>query len=141
LTAFADSSAVVKLYADEDGSTVVRRRRVLVVSALARVEVPAALWRKHRMGELSAADAGVLTAAFEFDWYAPEGALLPVAAHAAVLEQAAGLVPRHGLRAYDAVQLASAIAARMADPQVDEFLCFDDVLSAAAGREGWVTRR
>jgi predicted nucleic acid-binding protein len=141
LTAFADSSAVVKLYADEAGSAAVRRRRVLVVSALARVEVPAALWRKHRMGELTAVDAGVLTAAFEFDWYGRDAVLVPVAAHTAVLEQAAGLVPRHGLRGYDAVQLASAIAARTADPGVDEFLCFDEVLAAAAAREGWLPSR
>jgi hypothetical protein len=42
----------------------VRRRAPFVVSALSRVEVPAALWRKHRQGELSAQDVGVLAADF-----------------------------------------------------------------------------
>lgn len=56
---FADSSALVKLYADELGVDVVRAVPSLIISQLARVEVPAALWRKHRLGELSAADTSV----------------------------------------------------------------------------------
>lgn len=59
VAAFADSSAVVKLYAEEPGADLVRDLPLLVVSQAARVEVPAALWRKHRMGELPAADAAV----------------------------------------------------------------------------------
>ncbi|HEU0089887.1 MAG TPA: type II toxin-antitoxin system VapC family toxin [Pseudonocardiaceae bacterium] len=66
---FADSSAVVKLYADEPDHGLIRRQGVLIVSALARVEVPAAIWRKHRMGELEPADAAVLIAAFEADYH------------------------------------------------------------------------
>lgn len=74
MTAFADSSALVKLHADEAGSADVRGFPVMVVSALARVEVPAALWRKSRTGELSARDAGIFCAAFEADWFDEQGA-------------------------------------------------------------------
>jgi len=35
------------------------------------VEVPAALWRKQRTGELSAGDARLLTADFEADYSGP----------------------------------------------------------------------
>ncbi|MBA2751944.1 MAG: VapC toxin family PIN domain ribonuclease, partial [Actinobacteria bacterium] len=42
----------MKLYADEEDSSAVRVLTVVVVSCLARVEVPAAIWRKHRIGEL-----------------------------------------------------------------------------------------
>jgi predicted nucleic acid-binding protein len=137
VTVFADSSALVKLYADEAGAEIVRTTRLFVVSALARAEVPAANWRKHRVGGLSAADAGVLTTAFEADWYDATGPFVPIAAVDAVLANAAALVGTHGLRAYDAVQLASAVAARAADPEVDTVLCFDADLSEAAAREGF----
>lgn len=137
MTVFADSSALVKLYADEDGAELVRATRLFVVSAIARVEVPAAIWRKHRLGELSAGDAGVLTSAFEADWYDATGPFVPIALVETVLTAAAGVVVTHGLRAYDGVQLASALAARAADADVDEVLCFDAELSAAAAREGF----
>jgi len=137
LTAFADSSAVVKRYADEAGSDEVRALPLLVVSALARVEVPAALWRKQRAGHLSAEDAGILTSFFEQDWYDEDGPFAVVPANAEVLELAAQLAPTRGLRAYDSVQLASAVAARSADPSIDQFACFDEDLRAAAAAEGF----
>jgi predicted nucleic acid-binding protein len=46
LSTFADSSALVKLYADEAGYEQVRDLVSIAVAQLARVEVPAALWRK-----------------------------------------------------------------------------------------------
>ena len=137
MTVFADSSAVVKLYADEDGADLVRQVPVIVVSAIARVEVPAALWRKTRTGALSVEDATVLVAAFVADWRDQDGRLVSVGLRGAVLEQAASSAALHGLRACDAVQLSCALAARAADPAVDSFLCFDAELSAAAGREGF----
>lgn len=52
-----------------------------------------------------------------------------------VLRRAAGLTSTHGLRAYDAVQLASALAARDVATGIDTFACFDRALVAAAVRE------
>ncbi len=43
----------------------------------------------------------------------------------------------YGLRAYDAVQLASAEAARAADPGCDSFACFDASLRDAAAGAGF----
>ena len=137
MTVFADSSALVKLYADEDGADLVRAVRLFVVAAVSRVEVPSALWRKSRTGELSAQDAGVLVSAFTADWYEPSSGFVPVALRTQVLDGAASAAAVHGLRAYDAVQLACALAARRADPQLDVFLCFDRDLRDAAGREGF----
>ncbi|OBY29253.1 type II toxin-antitoxin system VapC family toxin [Mycolicibacter kumamotonensis] len=137
--AFADSSALVKLYADEQGSDAVRRYPHLVVSQLARVEVPAALWRKHRMGELAATDARILVADFEADYFG-DGDEPPcfsiIATTANILDAAARLVGVHGLRAYDAVQLASALAAADAVPEGVAFLAYDGALNAAAAVEG-----
>ncbi len=137
---FADSSALVKLYADEVGHEVVRQLEVLVVSHLARVEVPAALWCKHRMGELTAQDTSVLMSEFEADWYGA-GDELPrfsaVALTTGVLERASQFCASHGLRAYDAVQLSCAVAARSADESCRYFAGFDEALSAAAAAEGF----
>jgi predicted nucleic acid-binding protein len=118
----------------------VRGIEALVVSATARVEVPAALWRKQRLGELEATQAEVLVAAFEADFLGTPDEpprLAAVAVLSEVLDSAAELAAVHGLRAYDAVQLASARAAADADPGCDSFVCFDAELRAAAARAGF----
>jgi len=112
----------------------------VVVSCLARVEVPAALWRKHRIGELPAGDAAVLTAEFEADYFGDEdeaGRFAILGLPAALLDDAARLVATQGLRAYDAVQLASARAARVAEPRCATFACCDQALRSAAAAEGF----
>ena len=109
------------------------------MSVLARVEVAAALWRKHRIGDLPLADTQVLLAEFEADWH-DEGesqSFLRVAVTEDVLEEAARCIARHPLRAFDAVQLASAVAARAAHPDLNIFLCFDVRLATAAAAEGF----
>ena len=79
-------------------------------------------------------------AAFEADYDGTEREaplFAAVALTPAVLESAAQVTATHALRAYDAVQLASALAAREADPGCGEFACFDDGLRAAAARNGF----
>jgi predicted nucleic acid-binding protein len=118
----------------------VRRLGLLVVSALARVEVPSALWQKHRLGLLEAADAQLLVDAFEADLAGePRGParLVGVGLPLRLLERAAKLSAVHGLRAFDAVQLASACAAREADAGCAAFACFDQALRRAAAAEGF----
>ena len=137
MSVFADSSAIVKLYSDEPGHETVRALEAMVVSAIARVEVPAAIWRKSRMGGLSANDARTLVRAFEADLTEPAGRLVALAMTEPVLEHAAGLTAIHGLRAYDAVQLATARAARAIEPGCTTFAVFDRELADAAAREGF----
>jgi len=140
VTAFADSSALVKLYADEVGCEKIRELSPLIVSQLARVEVPAALWRKHRLNELSMADVSLLIAAFEADYFGTEdepARFLVIAATARILDDAAQLAGIHGLRAYDAVQLASACSSLREVPAGVSFAAFDQALLAAAAREGF----
>lgn len=141
MIAFADASALVKLYVPEDGNREVRAlHSPVAVSQLSRVEVPAAIWRKHRMGELAATDARTLVSAFEADYSRPSGReassrFTPVLASEAVLTAAARLVAVHPLRAYDAVQLASALAVQKT---LDETVClvaFDRLLRHAAAVE------
>jgi predicted nucleic acid-binding protein len=135
-----DSSALVKIYADEPGHERIRSLTTVVISQLARVEVPSALWRKHRMGELTTEQAGVLVAEFEADHDgtvdSPERfVVVPVSE--VILDVAARLTGIHGLRAYDAVQLATAQLVASADPDCRTFAAFDKTLRAAAVGEGF----
>lgn len=139
MTSFADSSALVTLYVREAG----RRSSMgspLAVSELARVEVPAALWRKHRGGEIDRATAQALVAEFEADYFGTADEpprFTAVALHHSVLDDAARLCGIHGLRAYDAVQLASALAARAVAPECRQLAAYDGALRAAAHAEGF----
>jgi uncharacterized protein len=106
---------------------------------LARVEVPAAIWRKHRTGEINVDDALILVRAFEVDYAGAPGRpprFVAVAVSDGVLERAAELVADYGLRAYDAVQLASALATRDLDQRCDTLAAFDRGLIRAAMSEG-----
>jgi len=130
----------VKLYADEPGHRAVRALDRVVVSCLARVEVPAALWRKQRRRELGEAELRVLVAEFEADYFGTRGEpprFLVTGLPPLVLDVAVRLLAPHALRAYDAIQLASACAVRDADPGCAVFACADRALRAAATAEGF----
>jgi predicted nucleic acid-binding protein len=138
--AFADSSALVKLYSDEPGFVAVRQLHALVVSELALVEVASALWRKQRTGRLSTKDTAILMADFEADWYGVAGAparFVVARTSTEILGAAARFVSVHALRAYDAVQLATAVAVRRAEPGCSTFAAFDGRLCQAAALEGF----
>ena len=142
MSVFADSSALVKLYLDEVGHELARTLPQLAVAQLARVEVASALWRKARLGELDPAEATVLSEEFEADFYgtdatAPRFAV--IVASDEVLDSAARLITVHELRAYDAVQLASALALRQVDATATRLCAFDRRLLTAARAEGLET--
>lgn len=107
-----------------------------MVSEIARVEVPAALWRKQRGGGLDRTAAQVLTASFHADLTGDPPRFASVAIGTGLMVAAARLVAVHPLRPYHAVQLASALAARKADPACTDFACFDGALRDAAAAEG-----
>ena len=69
---YLDTSALVKLYVDEDGSPVVRRtlQRAVVAatSALAYVEARAALAHRRREGGLAASEYRRAVRPFDDDW-------------------------------------------------------------------------
>jgi predicted nucleic acid-binding protein len=103
--------------------------------------VPAALWRKTRTGEIEDATAGILVNAFESDFHGDSDSnprFTVVSLTEAVLVAAALEAARHALRAYDAVQLASALAVRALDPRCSQFACFDLDLRRAASRAGFL---
>lgn len=131
---------MIKLYVDEAGHEVVRELEGVAVSALARVELPAAFWRKQRAGEIAAEDAATVTAAFRTD-IRGEGddatRFATVGLVDELLEEAATICAHQGLRTLDGLQLASAIAARQADSDCSTFACFDRRLRDAAATSGF----
>jgi predicted nucleic acid-binding protein len=106
-----------------------------VVSALSLTEVLAAVWGKVVRGELDDAQADVLDRAFIADVRADRFVVMPVAD--AVIVRSLACARRHRLRGAHAVQLASALMAREADPTVTAMAVFDRRLRTAAGAESF----
>ena len=132
--AYFDSSAIVKLYADELHNEAVRGlAAVPICTSLARVEVTAAFFGKARSGEISVDVAEVLRDVFLADW--DEGRFLRIAPTEPIETEAARLASVHMVRGFDAVHLATALAARRAVPELVLFVCFDTRLSNAAVSE------
>ena len=137
MIAIADSSALVSHYDPSEPDSLPQGAAV-VVSALARVEVASAFWRKARDGFIGAEVAGIVLRKFEDDWYGwrdlpPRFQRIGVAA--AILARAAALTATHSLRTLDAIQLASALAAREAEPACRTMVVLDERLRDAAARE------
>ncbi len=139
MTCFFDTSAIVKLFIDEHDHEVVRTftNGPIVVADIALVEFPSAMYRKQRMGELSARSAQLLSRAFAgaARGQAPRLDLHVVSTELIVLQASARLVARHPLRAYDAVQLGTAVATEASLPGCT-FGSFDERLNEAALAEG-----
>jgi predicted nucleic acid-binding protein len=140
---FLDSSALVKRYVTETGSAWIRNltdpsaRNPLIITRITWVEVLSALARRQREGSLAPDDVIQAIETYRYDM----NTQYQVSEMDPALAKAAGdLVIRHPLRAYDAVQLASALRAqsdlaRVTTPALT-FLTADDRLLAIAQAEG-----
>ncbi len=133
---YLDTSALVKLYVDEEGSSVVRnvvdQAGLIATSAIAYVEARAAFVRRRHEGGLSAGEYRRIIRDLDGDW----ARYLVVEVTDSLIRESARLAEAHRLRAYDAVHLASAAAVhgRLAEPIV--FASWDLGLEKAAEREG-----
>ncbi len=143
---FCDSSGLVKRYANEAGTAWVQgvcdpaTGNAIWVSRITGAEVVAAFWRKARVGTVSAADATTMTDDFK-DHFRHQYRSMDIGE--ALVEDAMILVQRHGLRGYDSVQLASAVALDAEKRAMGEspiiFVSADDSLLASAQAEGLTT--
>lgn len=133
---FWDTSALIPLLADEPQTDAVRAIAEsdpkLAVSFITAVEVDSALWRKAKRSadEIARQRSHRRLAALEADW-------LVIASFDDVLHEARRIVRRRGLRAADALQLASAMLLRPTG--VTTFVTLDHDLAAAARAEGFPT--
>ena len=140
---FMDSSTVVKRYVQEIGSvwvsalfTAVPANRV-VIAAITRIEVVAALSRRVRTGTITQADASAACALFLADVLTDYRGV-PITE--TLLNRAVQLAQQHKLRGYDAIQLAAGtevnqlcVAAGL--PPII-FISADVELNTAAAAEG-----
>lgn len=146
-TFFLDTSALVKRYAPETGSTWVTgicepaAGHMILIAEITLVEVAAALAAKARIpGGLTTAQRDTALSAFLNDCH--HGYLL-IGADRPTLDLAVDLTQRHVLRGYDAVQLAtgllsnSDLVARSLPPLT--FVSSDQDLRKAAEAEGLST--
>lgn len=138
MTAYFDTSAVVRLYLDEGEHEQVRAMAApILTTELTRVEVSSAVWKKARMEHITTELATALDGLIAFDLEQSDSRFALIPPDGAVLRSACEAVRRHGLRAYDAVQLATALVARASVPELTTFVTFDRGLRAAAAAEGF----
>jgi len=107
-------------------------RHSLFVVRMTLAETVAAITRRERGGSITPHDAATAVADFQLD-FARQYRVVEVSA--GLVAQAATLARRHGLRGYDAVQLAAVLEIHATDPSVT-LLSADAELNTAALAEG-----
>jgi predicted nucleic acid-binding protein len=141
LILYLDTSALVKLYLEEDGSAEVRASveaaEAVCTSMVAYAEVHAALARAAREGRITEEERAQAAAEFRADW--PEYAVVQVTQR--VVDLAAELAAAHGLRGFDAIHLASALVVRAEARAEVRFLAWDERIDRAARAVGLAGRR
>ena len=136
---YLDTSALIKLYIDEEGTPVMLRLAEdlgddrLTILDLTLVESRSAVRRRERQGDISGQDANRILNQFEED---VSSLYLVQPSSSAVIEDAARLIDLYPLRAYDALQLAGCLAAHRGAPSPLTFVSADFDLCGAAGFEG-----
>ena len=140
MNAWIDTSALVKLYIEEEGTDRAIEavpdtdRSRAVILDLALLEARSAIRRRQReKGGISRADADRALRHLEED----AASIFEVQlSNAPVLREAARLIDRHPLRAYDATQLAGCRLVSRFAPDAWKFVCADADLCDVAALEG-----
>jgi uncharacterized protein len=138
---FLDTSALAKRYIPEIGTPWIDRittaDHIILLSQLAWVELQSAISRRQRENALTPAQSQTLSLNFQTHWQTDYHI---ITVDQILLNLATELIKKHPLRAYDAVQLASALIIQpdLPDPQTNPFtfVSADDRLLAVAQREG-----
>jgi predicted nucleic acid-binding protein len=137
LILYLDTSALVKLYAEEEGSERVRHgvraADLIATSLMAYAEMRSALARRSRNSEISRPAFTRCRRNFERDWQRLNR--LPI--DELLVRKAGELAEQHALRALDALHLASADSLQTALRDGVTFACFDSRLNGAAEAQGF----
>ena len=136
---YLDTSALVKLYVREPGTDRLLRltkpefNHRFALLAIAPVEFRSAIRRRQRAGDIEKPIAVEIINRFTRHI---ETMFIQQAVNEAVLDTASGLIDRHPLRAYDAVQLAGCLVLKaMSGKEGPIFVCSDRPLMEAAESE------
>lgn len=140
---FLDSSALVKRYLTETGTDWVdaltdpSSGNTIAMAEITRVEVAAALAARHRAGAITLAERDEAVSLL-LRHCETEYRITPLSPE--IIRRAVDLTQNHRLRGYDAVQLATALAASgsltTADLPALSFVVADEDLVSAARSEG-----
>lgn len=131
MVVYLDTSALLKLYVEEEGSELVREAvgiaELTATSTVAYAEARAGLARRWREDDFTDAEYRGAVEDLDADWITY--ARLDVSN--AVARSAGELAERYALRGFDSIHLASAL--RLSDRFEDlRFLAFDDRLTDTA---------
>jgi uncharacterized protein len=136
LILYLDTSALVKLYAEEAGSDLVRQALadsdLIATSQIAYVETHSAFARKRRSGEIARDALQRCIREFEQDWKRLHR--LPL--DEMTIRKAGDLAETHALRALDAVHLATVSSLQDLLRVAVTFACFDRALNGVAEARG-----
>ena len=140
---FVDTSALVKRYVTEIGSNWMKMltdpasENKIILSRIAWVELISAFARLQREGKVNPDDVDTNIQALRYDW---ETQYQIVEVDKELIETAGDLVQQYPLRAYDSVQLASALKLfpvfEKTAPNAFTFISADDRLLSVANVEG-----
>ncbi len=143
---FLDSSGLVKRFVSEKGSGFViglvkpSNRHTIYLARLTSVEVVSAITRRKNIGSLSIIEANKAIVRFERTL---QNRYAFVEVNEKLIVQAIDLAKKHGLRGYDAVQLAAALQVnqnRLAiSASAITFISADNNLNNAAVAENLLT--
>jgi uncharacterized protein len=136
VTLYLDSSSLVKIFVDEDGSEEVRalvsRSDFQITSVVSLAEVRSALARMRREKALTPAKFAEAKRSFAEDW----SSVVSIEVSGALAQRAGDLAEKHGLRGFDSIHLATfAHLLERCEDDV-EFSSFDKRMVAAARRLG-----
>ena len=136
MIAYLDASALVKRYLVERGSretiALTADYEMIATSTVSRAEVAAGLAKAVRASLVTKNRAWSAQRSFAGDW----ADLVRVPVTEALVERAEALAWDHGLRGYDAVQLASALAWQESVGTEIVLATFDQQLWVAAPKAG-----
>ncbi len=137
---YLDTSALVKLYVEEDGTERVFALArdpdaQVVILDISLLESRSAVRRRQREGDIGQSDADRILESLERD-ASSEFLLQP--STSAVVEEANRLVDAYPLRAHDALQLGGCLVFGRGTPSSFVFVCADERLCDAARSEGLV---
>jgi predicted nucleic acid-binding protein len=135
MVVYLDTSSLVKLYVEEEDSPriadLVKSSTVTATSLIAYTEARAAFARRFRENAFTPDEYRHLISVFDKDW---ENYLI-VRVTKELVRLAGNLAEKHGLRAFDAIHLSSAITLRgeISAPLI--FSCSDRKLQQASNAE------
>ena len=137
---YLDTSALVKLYVREAGTSETRARvgeaSLVATSRVAYPEARAAIARRQREAAITQRALDRAVSALDRDL----GRFVVVELSAKVAKRAGDLAERRGLRGFDAIHLASALEVEELTGLMPGFCCYDVRLREAASGEGLPAR-